>query len=207
MTTVILADDQWQKILPFLRSCPNVYVGDETHCRRFVEAVWWIARSGAQWRLLPAEYGSWNSIYKRFARCSENDVFEQLHEFCSADVNLEHLLIDSTIVRAHPCAAGALKKGGQQAQALGRRRGGFSTKIHAAVDALGNALRFVLTGGERHNSTQAEALIDGFATQAIIADKGYDADEFLDTIKEQGAEAVIPPRSNRTKAREIDRHL
>jgi transposase len=105
------------------------------------------------------------------------------------------------------CWRCAKKKGGQSAQALGRSRGGFSTKIHAAVDALGNALRFILTGGERHDSTQAEALIDGFETEAVIADKGYDADEFLKTIKEHGAEAVIPPRSNRREAREIDRHL
>ena len=111
MTTVALTDDQWQKMLPFLRSCPTAYVGDETHCRRFVEAVLWIARSGAQWRLLPQSYGNWNHIDKRFARSSAKDVFAQLHEFCATDSDLEHLLIDSTIVRAHPCAAGAPKKG------------------------------------------------------------------------------------------------
>ncbi len=110
MQTVKLTDGQWQKILPFLRSCPNVYVGQEDECRKFVEAVVWIARSGAQWRLLPVEYGNWNSIYKRFARWSNSDVFEKLHDFCSTDADLEHLLIDSTIVRAHPCAAGAQKK-------------------------------------------------------------------------------------------------
>ena len=52
---------------------------------------------------------------------------------------MEHVLIDSTVIRAHPCAAGALRRdGGQDAQALGRSRGGFSTKIHVNVDALGN---------------------------------------------------------------------
>jgi transposase len=118
MTTVTLTDDQWQKILPFLRSCPNVYVGEERDCRRFVEAVLWIARSGAQWRLLPKEYGNWNHIYKRFARWSMKDVFAQLHEFCASDTDLEHLLIDSTIVRAHPCAGGAPKKRADKAHKL-----------------------------------------------------------------------------------------
>ena len=106
---VRLSDDQWQKILPFLRTCPNIYIGQETECRQFLEAVLWIARSGGQWRLLPPEYGSWNTIYKRFARWSENDVFEKLFEFCSADKDLEHLLIDSTVARAHMSAAGAQK--------------------------------------------------------------------------------------------------
>ena len=69
MTDVRLSDDQWTKIRGFLRQEPNVYLGkDEQACRRFVEAVKWMSRSGSQWRLLPAEYGQWNSIYKRFVR-------------------------------------------------------------------------------------------------------------------------------------------
>ncbi len=110
MLTVTLSDEQWQKILPFLRSCPNVYVGPEHECRLFLEAVLWITRSGAQWRLLPREYGDWNTVYKRFARWSKQGVFEQLHHSFAGDADIEHLLIDSTIVRAHACAAGASKK-------------------------------------------------------------------------------------------------
>jgi transposase len=107
---ITLTDQQWQKILPFLRSCRQIYIGAQWQCRRFLSAVLWISRSGAQWRLLPKEYGDWNSVYKRFARWADSGVFEQLHQFCAADPDLEHLLIDSTIIRAHPCAAGALKK-------------------------------------------------------------------------------------------------
>ena len=55
-------------MLPILRAHPNAYVGQEQECRRFLSAVLWMARSGAQWRLLPKEYGYWNTFYRRFAR-------------------------------------------------------------------------------------------------------------------------------------------
>ncbi len=106
-----------------------------------------------------------------------------LPQHFATNADLEYLLIDSTIIRAHPCAAGALKKpGSQQEQALGRSRGGFSTKIHIAVDALGNPLRLLLTAGQRHDIGQAAALIDGFEGAYVIADKSYDADPFRQTI-------------------------
>lgn len=110
MLPLTLTDEQWQKMLPILRSHPNAYVGREQECRRFLSAVLWMARSGAQWRLLPKEYGYWNTIYRRFARWSEQGIFERLHQELADDSDLEHLLIDSTIVRAHPSAAGARKK-------------------------------------------------------------------------------------------------
>jgi transposase len=62
MSTIKLPDDQWQKIKGYLDENPKVYVGQERHCRRFIEAVAWILRSGAQWRLLPEHYGKWNSV-------------------------------------------------------------------------------------------------------------------------------------------------
>jgi transposase len=99
------------------------------------------------------------------------------------------------------------KHGGQAAQALGRSRGGFSTKIHIAVDALGNPLRLFLTGGECHDSPHAAALIKGFECEALIADKGYDDAKLIDAVTAAGIEAVIPPRSNRVEQREYDRHL
>ena len=104
------------------------------------------------------------------------------------------------------------KKGGPAAQALGRSRGGFSTKIHVSVDGLGNPLRFILTGGQQHDITQAEGLIAGYAGEHVLADQGYDAQEFRRHIPELGMMPVIPPRSNRKEPADkepadYDRHL
>ena len=69
-------------------------------------------------------------VYKRFARWSDKDVWHKLHQHFADDPDLEHLILDSTIVRAHPCAAGASQKnGGQAEQALGRSKGGFITSV------------------------------------------------------------------------------
>jgi transposase len=107
--TVKLTDEQWQKMLPVLKTFPQIRLGAGRDVRRFLEAVLWVTRSGSQWRLLPRRYGRWNSVYKRFSRWSDLKVFEKLFEHCSQDRDPEHLLIDSTIVRAHACAAGAQK--------------------------------------------------------------------------------------------------
>jgi transposase len=110
MTAIHLSDEDWGKIRECLRQESRAYVGrDESSCRRFVDAVNWMSRSGAQWRLLPAEYGAWNSVYKRFVRWCAAGVWERLLAALAADPDLEHGMIDSTIVRAHPCAAGAQK--------------------------------------------------------------------------------------------------
>ena len=93
------------------------------------------------------------------------------------------------------------------AQALGRSRGGFSTKIHLSVDGLGNPLRFILTGGQRHDRTQAEALIADWGCDHVIADTAYDADDFLHTIRTTGAVPVIRPHINRVRQRSYDNHL
>ncbi len=83
----------------------------------------------------------------------------------------------------------------------------MSTKIHAAVDALGNPVRLLLTGGQISDYQKADDLIEGFQADYVIADKGYDSDAFVQAINSTGAEAVIPPRSNRKKMRSYDEEL
>ena len=81
----------------------------------------------------------------------------------------------------------------------------MSTKIHAAVDALGKPVRLILTPGESSESKQAEALIAGFQADVVIADKGYDADAILSAIRVAGGKAVVPPKANRVVQRDYDK--
>ena len=109
-TNISLSPNQWNQIIQFLRGRTDLYVGQEAECQRFIEAVLWVNRSGTQWRLLPQEYGNWNSVYKRFARWADRGIWQQLHQHLAGEPDLEYLIIDSTVVRAHPSAAGAPPK-------------------------------------------------------------------------------------------------
>ena len=96
------------------------------------------------------------------------------------------------------------KNGGQAEQALGRSRGGFSTKIHVSVDGLGNPLRLVLTAGQRHDIIKAHDLTVGLDFETLIADRAYAAQDFVDELIANGIEVVIPPKANARQPREYD---
>lgn len=206
MTRAALTDEQWGVILPFLIAHSRVYVGAREACRRFLDAVLWILRSGAQWRFLPTEFGAWNSVFKRFSRWCRLGVWADLHEYVADAPDLQHVLMDSTIVRAHACAAGACDSSADD-EALGRSRGGFTTKVHALTDALGNPVKFLLTGGQVSDISQAEALLVNVTAEAVIGDKGYDSDALVNHLETRQTAVVIPPRANRTNPRACDWHL
>ena len=84
---------------------------------------------------------------------------------------------------------------------------GFSSKLHAAGDSLGNPLAFRLTAGQQGDAPQAPPLLGHRRAQAVIADKAYDADAILAAVAAGGALAVIPPRATRIHQRATDWHL
>src|SRR3954452_15106657 len=93
--------------------------------------------------------------------------------------------------------AGRDRKRGDQNQALGRSRGGLTTKIHMLADALGRPLRFILTGGQVHDVVAAPALLEGLEGDAVIADKAYDSNDLRHIIAEAHMAAVIPSTRSR----------
>src|SRR6266481_522435 len=102
--------------------------------------------------------------------------------------------------RCHHCPGA--KKDGEQA--IGRSRGGLTTKIHALVDALGNPVELMLTPGQAHDLTCAESMLEGANPDALLGDKAYDADSLIDTLAQRGITPVIPPKANRKVPRACD---
>jgi transposase len=205
-TTMIeyhISDEVFQKIYDFLRSLKRIHTKDREKIKIFLEAVYYLCRTGCQTRLLPKAYGNCFSVYQKFLRWKKLGVWESLFNHFK-EIDNEWFMIDGTIIRANQCAAG-YKKG--LSEDLGRSCGGFSTKIHALVDALGNPVKFILTGGNEHDITQAEELTKDLENSPVLGDKGYDSKKFVDYLRKKGCEAVIPSRSNSKEKREIDKHL
>jgi transposase len=101
---------------------------------------------------------------------------------------------------SRPCLGSGRKRGIHQ-RALGRSRGGFTSKIHCLGDARGRPIAFDLTPGEAADCKSYDTLIDlpERTPDALVADKAYDSDAIRNDLKQRGIRAVIPPKSNRTK--------
>ena len=97
--------------------------------------------------------------------------------------------------------------GGTRNQAIGRSRGGLTTKIVALVDALGNLVRFVLLPGQRHDTIGVPPLIEGVAFGALLGDRAFDVDWLRAELDARGAAAVIPPEAGRKARFDFDRAM
>lgn len=105
-----LRDDQWDRIKEGLPGGEGLAGRPVADNRRFVEGVIWIGRNGGRWRSLPAEYGKWSAVHKRFKRWSDNGIWQSIFNELAISADTEWVMIDSTIVRAHQHAAGARKQ-------------------------------------------------------------------------------------------------
>src|SRR5262245_28106259 len=104
-----ISDDNWERIKDLLPGRPGQSGWTARDNRLFIDAVLWIAKTGAPWRDLPERLGNWNSVWRRFDRWARKGTWAAVFAALQ-DPDLEWLVLDSTVVRAHPCAAGAEKK-------------------------------------------------------------------------------------------------
>ena len=110
MARLLLRDDQWQRIEHLMLGKASDRGRTGVDNRLFVEAVLWIARTGSPWRDLPAEFGPWNSVFRRFSRWSDKEVWQTIFATLAQEADFEEVFMDGTIIRAHQHAAGAIKK-------------------------------------------------------------------------------------------------
>jgi transposase len=114
-----LRDDQWERLKDYVPGGRKGKRGPRTDNRRFLNALLWMARSGARWRDLPEELGDYATVKRRYYRWIEMGVLAEFLAALAREADLEWLMIDSTIVRAHHHAAGARRqKGGRMPRAL-----------------------------------------------------------------------------------------
>ena len=118
MTCDALRDDQWERLKDFVPGGRKGKRGPRANNRLFLDALLWMARSGGRWRDLPERFGGYQSVKRRYYRWIEMGALDAMLAVLSREADLEWLMIDSTIVRAHQHAAGARKvKGGRMPRA------------------------------------------------------------------------------------------
>ncbi|MFC6373183.1 IS5 family transposase [Nonomuraea thailandensis] len=164
-----LTDEEWEVIAPLLPSTDPRRGGRWRDHRQVLNGIVWRVRTGVAWRDVPERYGPWQTLYKRFARWEVDGTWARIEQYLQvrADAACEldyHGQIDSTVVRAHQHAAGARKRmpaaQAARAQALGRSRGGLTTKIHTIGDGRGRNLATVLTPGRDSDTRQLPVLLE-----------------------------------------------
>ncbi|NDU71756.1 IS5 family transposase [Actinomadura sp. DSM 109109] len=220
-----LTDAAWRRIEPLLPAQP-VRGGRWADHRTVLNGILWKLATGAPWRDLPERYGNWKTVYERYRRWAADGTFDailthvQLHDDSVGRIDWT-VSVDSTIVRAHQHAAGARKKGpdgtnpasSAAGQALGRSRGGLTTKIHLAVDGRGLPLSIVLTPGNVNDCTAFGQVLAAIRVprpgsgrprcrpDRVIADKAYSSAAIRRTLRRRGIAATIPERADQRAGR------
>ncbi|MFF7811244.1 IS5 family transposase [Streptomyces sp. NPDC007945] len=210
-----LSDAEWEFVRPLL---PESLRGRKRlDDRRVLNGIVWKFRTGTAWRDVPERYGPWATLHTRFRRWAADGTFDRMLRAAQAKADaagdVEWLVsVDSTIVRAHQHAAGA-RKGGLRDPALGRSRGGLTSKIHLACDGRGRPLAFVVTGGNTNDCTRFTAVMEAIRVPRIgpgrprvrpdhvLGDKGYSSKAIRSWLRRKGIAHTIPERADQVRNR------
>ncbi len=136
-----MREEDWESVVQVFRACRSRRGDKGRNDRRFLEAVHYFCIHNITWRALPAEFGNWNSVWKRFWRLSQAGVFEAFFDALAATSQTAHLvqMFDATVVRAHVSAAGA--KGGRTARRWAARAGASQPRSTSRLTWMGDRSR------------------------------------------------------------------
>lgn len=190
----LIEDAVWQRMLAALETVPYMHLHDPGRLHRFVSACFVVMRTNLTWAELGCLVPSAEAAKRRFRRWAKKGTFDRLLQ-CSQPVAAPDVLhIDSTCIKCHRTATGA-RGGGEEA--IGRSRGGLTTKVHHAVDGLGFIRRQLTSPGQQADCKQAEALTAGLHPLSVVGDKGYDSDKAREHWRARGIGVCVPPKRNR----------
>ena len=220
-----LTDAQWARLEPLLPMPTKPGRPSRWTKRQLIDGIRWRVRVGAPWRDVPDCYGSWQAVYGLFRRWQRAGVWQQVVTALRARADAAGLItwdvsVDSTIARAHQHAAGARRHPDRQTEApggvsveptdhaLGRSRGGLTTKLHLACEQGQKPLSIVVTGGQRGDSPQFIAVLDRIRVprpgggrprtrpDRVLADKAYTSKANRDYLRQRGIKATIPSKAD-----------
>jgi transposase len=224
-----LTDAQWQLLEPLLPAVSGRGRPRKWTRRQLIDGIRWRIRAGTPWRDVPERYGPWQSVYGLFRRWQRDGIWarilarlQQLGD--AAGLICWDVSVDSTIVRAHQHAAGARRDPASQVEppgaepadhALGRSRGGWTTKLHLASEQGRKPLSMVITAGHRGDSPQFVPVLERIRVRRsgrgrprtrpdrVLADKAYSSQANRAYLRRRGIRATIPikrdQKANRLK--------
>ena len=225
----LLTDAAWGQLAPLLPpQKPRTGRPAKPH-RPVVEGILWALRTGAPWRDLPERFGPWHTVASRFYRWVAAGVWDRILAALQRRADLAGALdwrmhfIDGTVIRAHQHAAGARKHtrcprgGGPADEALGRRRGGFSTTLHLRAEGGGKPMVLVVTAGQRHEQTAFRPLMERGAVKRrgrgrprvrpdrVVGDRGDTGRPIRAYCRRRGIRHTIPRLRTERPQRRFDR--
>lgn len=209
-----LTDHEWNAIRRFLPAQNAKRRGRpwKSH-RAVINGILWILKTGCPWRDLLEEFGNWKTVFNRFRRWTAEGLWPRILAAlmrrldARATVGRSLWCVDGTIIRAHRSAAGLRKQSPENdaKTALGRSRGGYSTKLHVLTDDTGLILATTATPGQSHESTEFENLMQHSELSihcvakrpvAVAGDKAYSSTAIRNWLDQRKVKAIIPTRSN-----------
>ncbi|MFC4472429.1 IS5 family transposase [Streptomyces xiangluensis] len=219
---LVITDAMWDRIEPLMPADPVRGRRWADH-RRTLEAIAWKYRTCSPWRDLPEELGSFQTAHKRLIRWAVDGTWERIFAavLAAADAGDEvgwTVSVDSTVCRAHQHAAGARKRGRPggfepEDHALGRSRGGLSTKVHVASDSQARPLALHVTAGQAGDAPAFEAVMARIRVprsgsgrprtrpEAVLADRAYSSRAIRGHLRRRGIQAVIPQPADQIRHR------
>lgn len=223
-----LTEKEWKAIRGFLPKERSGRSGRPWNPhRQVINGIIFVLRTGTGWRDLPEEFGKWSTVYKRFRRWVDQGLWTRIvskvvKRLCAnGEIDFELWCVDGTLIRAHRVASGARRNGltaeeNAKINALGRSRGGYSTKLHLLTDGQGTPLGVTATPGQRNEGPEFANLLESTSIstfrlaqrpKALAGDRAYNSAAIREHISKRGINPVIPTRSSEASDPNFDKDL